>query len=156
MLGGRGPRPPWAAKARSAAVTVSAIDLLDQAEPLGGREKGAREDQLAAVVTHPQENLELAGAVVGEVDDRLGDEHEPLLLDRDADPLGPGDAAAHAPCGGLPGRIDGDPVAPGLLRVVHREVGADQDVLAAGGVVPPRTSQRRCSRSRSGRASAGP
>ena len=87
------------------------------------------------VVAHPQEDLELVDASVEQVDDRLCDQRESLLLDRYADPLGPGDPAPHPSLGRLAGGVDGDPVAAGLLGVVHREIRTDQDVFSARGVL---------------------
>ena len=122
---------PAAATARIARVDDDRVDLLDHPEPLGRRQERARRDHVAVVVEHPQQDLELRRDAGLEVDDRLRDEREALLVDRDADALRPRHPALHARLRVLVGRVHDELVAPRLLGVVHREVGGDEHVLAA-------------------------
>ena len=107
------------------------VDLLDHPETLRGRQERAWFDQRAVVVAHAQQDLELRRGARSEVEDRLGDVDEAILVERDADPLGPGDPPVHARRRLLAADVQRELVASGLLGVVHREVGVDENVLAA-------------------------
>ena len=82
------------------------------------------------LVEHPKEHLELRHHTGLEVEDRLCDEREAVGVDRDADALGPVDAALHARLDVLAGDVPHDLVSPRFLGVVHREIGVDEHVLA--------------------------
>ena len=78
-------------------------------------------------VEHPDQQLVLADTVGAQVEDRLGEEHEAVVCECLVDPVCPGElrlGAAGAVFGGL---VEGVLVAAGVLGVVHREVGGDQD-----------------------------
>ena len=96
------------------------VDLLHHPEPFGDVEERARRDVVAVFVAHPQQQLVLARAAGREVDDRLCQKHEPVMLERCADPLRPRDAALHRRALLLAGRVELRAVTPGVLGVVHR------------------------------------
>ena len=83
------------------------------------------------LVLHAQQHLELRHRAGRQVEDRLRDVREALLVDRHADALGPRDPAAHPRLGLVAADVQRELVAAGLLGVVHRQVGVDEHVLAA-------------------------
>jgi len=106
------------------------VDLPDQAVALGHGQEGGRRDQLAERVAHAQQQLVLVDLAAGEVHDRLGLQHQALLVERIADRVGPGEARGQPGRGVLGGAVAGDLVAAALLGLVHGQVGVDEDVLA--------------------------
>ena len=129
------------------------VDLLDQAEALGGVDERGGHDDLAVVADHAQQQLVLGDAVGRELEDRLAVQDEAVLVERAADLVGPVQADLHA-ADVLAAVAGGDvvAVAAGLLGRVHREVGADHQVLDGAA---PRRRSRRC-RSRWSSRCAGP
>ena len=65
------------------------IDVADQAVLFGDRQERPGGDHLAAGRDQPHEQLVVSGRAGGDLDDRLGVEHEPILVERVADPPDP-------------------------------------------------------------------
>jgi len=109
-------------------------DRHDELRVLGDRQELARQHRAELRVLPAQQRLGADHAAAQHVDDRLVAEHELAALERLAQPLLAGDAPdVLGAAGGRPPA--GDPVAPGLLGLVHRRVGALQELLGVAAVV---------------------
>ena len=84
------------------------IDVPDQAVLLGDRQERFRGDHLAVGRDQPDEQLMVNGRAGGDLDDRLGVEHEPVIVERVADPSDPAQGFELATLAQLTGLAFGD------------------------------------------------
>ena len=158
-----------------------AVDLADQVEALGDREERVRADHGLVAIDHPQQQLVSRGPTAGQRDDRLGVEHEAVLVERLLDPSHPTQRLELAPAAfvldlaqGDVGEDDDEPLAIAChdrrgrigdreqLAVLAREhvvVDADSRGLprepSSAGSPPPGTGSRPHAGSASPRAPSG-